>query len=136
VVRAPDKQGISNLIDILAAIRETDPAEIEGEFAGSGYGDFKRALAEALEEHLAPIRLRYAELMGDPGEVDRLLAAGAERAIAEGRPTLAAVHDAIGLLPGRAPGAEAERAAGWAGAHETGTPVTVAENPGPAGRRG
>ena len=51
---APDKPGITNLIDILAVARGSDPAEVESEFEGSGYGDFKKAVAEAVVEYLAP----------------------------------------------------------------------------------
>jgi tryptophanyl-tRNA synthetase len=47
VVRAAEKPGISNLIDITAVARGVDPAEVEGEFAGAGYGDFKKSVAEA-----------------------------------------------------------------------------------------
>ena len=59
VVRAPDKAGISNLIEILAAVRGSTPEEVEREFDGSGYGAFKQAVADAVVEYLAPVRERY-----------------------------------------------------------------------------
>ena len=58
VRRAPDKPGVSNLIEILAAVRDSDPAEVEAEFAGSGYGAFKKAVAAAVVDYLAPVRER------------------------------------------------------------------------------
>ena len=66
-------------------------------FAGRGYGDFKKALAEVLVEGLAPIRSRYEELMSDTGELEALLRSGAERASAVAEETLAAVRSKIGL---------------------------------------
>ncbi|GAC1529211.1 MAG: tryptophan--tRNA ligase [Thermoleophilaceae bacterium] len=65
VVRSPDKPGISNLIDVLAVIRATSAAAIEAEFSGSGYGAFKRAVAEAVSEYLRPVRERYVEIRAD-----------------------------------------------------------------------
>src|ERR687893_560769 len=62
VVRAEDKPGISNLIEVLAVVRGVDPGEVEREFDGSGYGDFKEAVAEALVDYLAPVRERYPDL--------------------------------------------------------------------------
>src|SRR5690348_11672745 len=65
IVRAPDKPGISNLIELLAVIRGTSADEIEREFADSRYGDFKVAVGEAVVEYLRPVRERYTELRGD-----------------------------------------------------------------------
>jgi tryptophanyl-tRNA synthetase len=102
--RAPEKPGISNLIEILAVIRRVDPAEIEREFNGSGYGDFKAAVGEAIVEYLAPVRERYAELRADEGGLERVLAAGAEKARAIASETLADVREAMGVGPPRPPG--------------------------------
>jgi tryptophanyl-tRNA synthetase len=99
VRRAEDKQGITNLIDILAVIRGTDPAEIEREFDGSGYGDFKAAVADAVVDYLAPVRERYAELRGDEAGLERTFAAGAEKARAIAAETLADVRDRMGIGP-------------------------------------
>jgi tryptophanyl-tRNA synthetase len=101
VVRAPDKRGISNLVEILAVIRGVAPEEIERQFDGSGYGDFKQAVAEAIVEYLAPVRERYEELRGDEAELERILEAGAEKARAIAGPTLSEVRDAMGIGPAR-----------------------------------
>src|SRR3954462_14033062 len=101
VRRAPDKAGITNLIDILSVARETDPAEIEREFEGSGYGDFKGAVADAVVDYLAPVRERYAELRADRAAIESMLAAGAEKARAIASDTLADVREAMGVGPAR-----------------------------------
>src|SRR5437763_2364876 len=74
VVRAPDKSGISNLIEILAAVRGAGPEEVEQQFDGAGYGDFKTAVADAVVEYLAPVRERYQELRADEPGLERILA--------------------------------------------------------------
>ena len=99
VRRAPDKPGISNLIDVLAVVRGSEPADVEREFEGSGYGDFKGAVADAVAEYLAPVRERYAELRPDEAGLERALAAGAERAREIARGTLADVRRAMGVGP-------------------------------------
>jgi tryptophanyl-tRNA synthetase len=104
VVRAPDKVGISNLIEILAAVRGTRPEEVEREFDGSGYGAFKQAVADAVVEYLAPIRQRYAEVRSDEAALERTLAAGAEKARSISAETLADVRRAMGVGPVRADG--------------------------------
>ncbi len=97
IVRRDDKPGITNLIDILAVARGTDQAAIEAEFEGSGYGDFKQAVAEAVVAYLAPVQARYAELRGDEAELDRLLGLGAEKARAIAAPVLADVRERMGF---------------------------------------
>jgi tryptophanyl-tRNA synthetase len=101
VRRAPDKAGISNLIDILAAVRGAPPADIEQEFDGSGYGAFKQAVADAVVEYLAPVRERYQELRGDPAELELVLTTGAEKARAIAADTLHDVRRAMGVGPVR-----------------------------------
>ncbi|MCW3062962.1 MAG: tryptophanyl-tRNA synthetase [Solirubrobacterales bacterium] len=101
VVRGPDKPGITNLIDILAAVRGVAPEAVEAEFDGGGYGAFKQAVADEVAEYLAPVRERYAELSKDPAEVERLLRAGAEKARAIAQPVLADVREAMGVGPRR-----------------------------------
>jgi tryptophanyl-tRNA synthetase len=92
------KPGVSNLIEIYAAVTgQTIPA-VEQQFSAGGYGQFKSAVAQAVVEYLRPVQARYAELMADPGEVDRLLAAGAEMASAVADPVLARAASAAGLL--------------------------------------
>ncbi|MET0305198.1 MAG: tryptophan--tRNA ligase [Solirubrobacterales bacterium] len=97
IVRREDKPGITNLIEILAVARGADPAEIEREFDGVGYGDFKKAVAEGVVELLAPVRERYAELRSDQAALEETLAAGAEKARAIAVPTLAEVRERMGI---------------------------------------
>ena len=99
IVRAPDKQGITNLIDILAVARGVGTAEIEREFDGQGYGAFKQAVGEGVAELLAPVRERYRELRADEAALERVLMQGAERAREIAVPTMAEVHSAMGLGP-------------------------------------
>jgi tryptophanyl-tRNA synthetase len=99
IVRAPDKPGVSNLIEVLAVARGVDPAEIEAEFTSSGYGDLKQAVAEGVVELLAPVRERYAELRPDEAALEEVLAAGAEKARAIAAPTLADVRERMGVGP-------------------------------------
>jgi tryptophanyl-tRNA synthetase len=101
VVRAPDKPGISNLIDILAAVRGVVPEEVEGEFDGSGYGAFKTAVAEAVIDYLAPVRERYEDLRVDEGLLESTFFDGAEKARAIASETLADVRRAMGVGPVR-----------------------------------
>ncbi len=99
VARGEGKAGIENLIEILAAVRGVAPPEIEAEYAGSGYGDFKRAVADALVDYLAPVRERYAELRADEAALEAVLESGAEKARAIAAVTLAEVRDAMGVGP-------------------------------------
>jgi tryptophanyl-tRNA synthetase len=101
VVRGEDKAGITNLIDVLAVARGTDPSEIEREFEGAGYGDFKQAVAEGVVELLAPVRERYAELRPDEAALEAALAEGAEKARAIASGTLAEVRERMGIGPSR-----------------------------------
>jgi len=95
---ADDKPGITNLLTILSVCTGKAVPELEAAYDGKGYGDFKADVAEAVVELFAPVRERYAELVADPGELDRVLAAGAERARAVAVETMTAVRDRIGLL--------------------------------------
>ena len=99
VVRGPGKEGISNLIEVMAVLRGTAPEDVEREFASSGYGDFKGAVADAVVETIAPIRDRYLELVADTGRLERILAEGAERARAIASGTLADVRRRMGVGP-------------------------------------
>jgi tryptophanyl-tRNA synthetase len=92
------KPGVSNLLTIFSVLSGRTINSIEEEFAGRGYGDLKKAVAEVVEAELAPVRERTEELMGDPAELDRLLARGAERANELATETLHRVYDAVGLL--------------------------------------
>jgi tryptophanyl-tRNA synthetase len=95
----PDrKPGVSNLLDIVAAITGARPTEVAAEF--SSYGALKAACADHVIGVLDPIQRRHAELITDPAELDRLLAAGAERAGSQAEQVLARARDAIGLVSG------------------------------------
>jgi tryptophanyl-tRNA synthetase len=100
VVRAPGKPGISNLIEVMAVLRGVAPEVVEDEFEGSGYGDFKMAVAETVTSTLGPIRGRYEELVADPAGLEAVLADGAERARALAVETMALVREAMGVGPG------------------------------------
>ncbi len=96
------KPGISNLLEIHAAIGRTDfPAEVALLFEGRGYGDLKQAVAEGVVELLAPVRERYAELRPDEATLEEILAAGAEKARAIAAPIVAEVRDRMGIGPRR-----------------------------------
>jgi tryptophanyl-tRNA synthetase len=99
VKRGEGKEGIANLIEILAVARDATPERIEREFDGSGYGDFKGAVAEAVVEFLAPVRERYEELRPDEAALERTLTAGAEKARAIASETLGEVREAMGIGP-------------------------------------
>jgi len=99
IVRREDKPGISNMIEIMAVARDVAPEEIEREFDGSGYGDFKAAVAEAVIEWLTPVRERYDELRGDADELESILEAGADKARTIARGTLAEVREVMGVGP-------------------------------------
>ncbi len=101
VVRSPEKPGISNLIEVMAVIRDTDSVRIEEEFDGAGYGAFKQAVADAIVDFLAPVRERYAERREDEGALETVLAEGAEQARAIARETLAEVRTRMGVGPPR-----------------------------------
>jgi tryptophanyl-tRNA synthetase len=102
VRRGPDKPGITNLIEILAAVRGITPEQVEHEFDGSQYGAFKQAVAEAVIDYLTPVRERYQELRDDEEGLERTLASGAEKASAIATQTLADVREAMGVGPVRA----------------------------------
>lgn len=97
---APDeKPGVSNLLEILAAVSGTTIEQAESDFAGVGYGKLKGAVADAVVEYLRPLQERYEQLARDPAEVTRLLELGAEKAEAIAEPVMARVRAAVGLLP-------------------------------------
>jgi tryptophanyl-tRNA synthetase len=100
ISRAPDKPGVTNLIDILAVARGTSPQAVEEEMrAARGYGDLKTATAQAVIEMLAPVRERYAELRGDEQRLEAILAEGADKARAMASETLGDVRAAMGYAP-------------------------------------
>jgi tryptophanyl-tRNA synthetase len=95
--RAPDKPGVSNLIEILAAVQGRAPEALEAELAGSRYGELKAAVASAVSEYLAPVRERYRDLRADEAGLERILASGADGARAIAAETLERVREVMGL---------------------------------------
>ena len=96
---APDKPGVTNLLDLMAAATGGEVADLEQRFAGEQYGTFKAEVAEAVNGVLRPVRDRYAELRQDPGAITEALRKGADRAREVAAATMAAVRDHAGLLP-------------------------------------
>ena len=101
-VRASDdKPGITNLLTVLSVCTGRPVADLEADYEGKGYGDFKADVAAAVVELFAPVRERYASLMADPDALDDVLAAGAARAREVAAATMARVRDRVGLLAPR-----------------------------------
>ncbi len=86
-----------NLVGIFAAVTGETVEQVLGRFAGQGFGAFKPALSDALVSLLEPLRTGLEQFRADPAELDRILAAGSERAASLGAPTLDAAYDAVGL---------------------------------------
>jgi tryptophanyl-tRNA synthetase len=97
VRRGEGKEGIENLISIMAVATGEQPEAIESRYDGAGYGDFKSDVAESVVELLAPIQARYHELRQDPAELYRLLEVGAEKARAVSTPTLSKMYERMGF---------------------------------------
>jgi tryptophanyl-tRNA synthetase len=94
---APDKPGISNLIEVMAVIRGVDHAAIEREFEGQQYGAFKQAVADDIVEFLRPVREHYDEIRPDEQALKRTLLEGSEKARALASVTLADVREKMGV---------------------------------------
>jgi len=94
----PENQpGVSNLMQILSSLSDNRPmADIEAEFEGKGYGDFKRAVADVVCERLEAIQARYNEVIAS-NMIEEVLKEGAERASAMAAPKLDKVQRAIGM---------------------------------------
>lgn len=93
------KPGVSNLLTIQSAITGDSVEKLVEGYAGRGYGDLKKETAEAVADFVTPIKARVDELLADPGELQSVLAAGAERANAVAAATIARVYDRVGFLP-------------------------------------
>ena len=91
------KPGVSNLLTIYAVLAGREIDDVAAEYAGRGYGDLKKGLAEVVEATFDPIRTRTAELLDDRGELMRLLRNGADRAAELANKTLELVHERIGF---------------------------------------
>jgi tryptophanyl-tRNA synthetase len=97
VRRSPEKPGVTNLIEILAAVRGIDPPAVESEFGEARYGDFKTAVAAAVTDYLAPVRERYEQLRADQDALEAILEDGAARAGLIAAETVADVRDRMGV---------------------------------------
>jgi len=97
VRRAENKPGISNLIGIYSVARGVSEEEVEAEFEGKRYGDFKKAVADSVVEFLAPVREAYPEIRANEVELERILGEGAGRAREIAAATLADVRAAMGV---------------------------------------
>ena len=92
------KPGVANLLTIYSVLAGRTVDAVVNEYAGRGYGDLKKGLAEVVSESFTPIRERTQELLADPAELDRMLAVAAERASEVADATLARVYERIGFL--------------------------------------
>jgi tryptophanyl-tRNA synthetase len=97
IVRGPDKEGITNLIEIMAVARAVEPERVEAEFQGQGYGAFKDAVGTALVGLLTPVRERYEQLRPDEAAIRAALEEGAERARTIAAGTMADVRALMGV---------------------------------------
>ena len=93
-----NKPGISNLLTIHSALSGKSIADIENEFAGKGYGDFKLAVAEVVTSYFEPVRKRAEELLADETELLKILHQGRDKAQAVAAATVAKVYEALGLV--------------------------------------
>ncbi len=92
------KDGINNLIGIYSAVTGKTTEEVENEFSGKGYGDFKLAVGEAVAETLAPVQARYETFIKDKHQLECLYKEGAEKAQYEARKTMAKVMKKVGFV--------------------------------------
>lgn len=95
---AANKPGVSNLMTIYAAFTGKTMAEIEAEFAGKGYGDFKMAVAETTADAICPVQDELERILADKAYVDGVLKDGAERASRLANRTVSKVYRKVGLL--------------------------------------
>ncbi|NIH85552.1 tryptophan--tRNA ligase [Amycolatopsis granulosa] len=94
-----NKAGVSNLLSIYSALTDRTVADLEAAYAGKGYGDLKKDLAEVLIDWVTPIQQRVQSYLDDVAELDKVLARGAEKARAVSAGTLELVFDRVGFLP-------------------------------------
>ncbi len=97
---AAEKKGVSNLISIYSIFTKKSVEEVEREFAGKGYGDFKLAVGEAVADALAPVQAEQKRLLADKAYLNGVLASGAERAFKTARRTLGKVYRKVGFYQG------------------------------------
>ncbi len=93
-----DKKGVSNLIGIYSCVTGKTPEEIEREFEGKGYGEFKLAVGEAVADELAPIKENYEKIIADKAEIERIFSLGDERAERIARKTYFKAMKKVGFV--------------------------------------
>ena len=92
------RDGINNLISIYSAVTDKTVQQVEAEFDSKGYGDFKLAVAEAVIEHLRPVRERYEDLRKNKDYIEKVYSEGAQKAAYIAQKTLSKVHRRIGYV--------------------------------------
>jgi tryptophanyl-tRNA synthetase len=92
------KPGVSNLLVILSAFTDRTTAQLQDDYAGKGYGDLKKDVAEALVEFVTPVQAKVKAYLDDTAELDKVLSRGAEQARAVASRTLARAYEKMGLL--------------------------------------
>jgi tryptophanyl-tRNA synthetase len=95
---AEGKDGINNLMTIYSCFTGKTTDEIEREFEGKGYGDFKLAVGEVCADALAPVQARYAELLADKAGLEAQMKRGAEEASYYARRTMSKIRKKIGFV--------------------------------------
>ena len=98
VRRAEGKDGVNNLITIYSCVTGKSDGEIEREFDGRGYADFKLAVGEAVAERLAPVREEYSRLLADKGYLEEVMKKGASEATYYARKTVSKVRGKLGFV--------------------------------------
>jgi tryptophanyl-tRNA synthetase len=98
IVHSPEKPGISNLIEIVTVATGESIEQVQARHDGQGYGAFKEDVAESVVALLAPFQERYREIRDDAGELQRILALGAEKAREASAPTLEAMYERMGFV--------------------------------------
>ncbi len=95
------KDGINNLMTIYSAVTDKNFEEIEKEFAGKGYGDFKVAVGEAVADHLQPVRDNFSRLINDKSYLKECYTKGAEKALRISQKTVSKVYRKVGFVDAR-----------------------------------
>jgi tryptophanyl-tRNA synthetase len=98
VADAETKPGVTNLLTIHSTLSGRSIPELEEQFAGRGYGDLKKELAELVTDFVTPVRARTQELLDDSAELERVLADGATRAREVASATVRAAYERTGFL--------------------------------------
>ena len=98
VKRGEGKEGVENLMSIYSAVTGKTMDDIELEFEGKGYGDFKSAVAEAVAETLRPIQERHADLVKNKDYLEAVYKRGAEQANRTAMKTISKVYRKVGFI--------------------------------------